>query len=1672
MKRYLAVILLVLPILGLANPISLVSETADMLILRFEMPEYQIEKYQFEGRDYDRIIMDEGSYSSEEGFPQIRVFSVPIAIPIDGHASAVIQSSNQSRIGGINLGPVPTMDLVDGEQIYHHKRDFAAYSRKDLHPASIMDLSEPAFVGDRRFVTLRIYPFQYAAGNQEIVVHDALEIAVSLAGSKSSNPDWMLSSNVIDQAADAFFINNASSKSWRKQRQRSSDYQPPEKSLNLISEIQIIVDAEGIYQVGYQDLKDLITEMTDSLGMDMSWDIDTVDPRRLELRDEYGQIPIHFVGENDGSFDRHDYFEFFGDRHYGDTGYYDDFTSENVYTLRLVDGYGARMVVENGGLINSNPLQYYLADAYQETVHFEQQLVSDKLGRGWTNFDPKFYKEDVWFWRRITAPNLEIVPIELEYPIDSRIRTTEAKIALHGLSYFDGIQQGQFDHEATIRLNEAMVNSHTWVGQTEKIFENRAPIINTFLRHGTNQVYISLPGNTVSGDREQVLLDYIQLTYWRQYRTSRDYMKFSKPSDRPNGLYQFELEGFSSPNVSVYKIGSSVFSNLQIEPFSVDGGAPWTVSMQDSVSSQAVRYYAVEESSKKRPKAFRLNIPSDLRNPMHAANVVVISPYEFMEAEGTMQLVDLWQSEEHSVKIVDVQDIYDEFNHGIVSAESIKDFLRYAYNNWGTPSLSHVILLGEGVADTRDNSSSRIYNKIPVRKTWTNKHGATASDNWYACIVGDDTIPDIVIARLNVWREDQILDYAAKAIQYRENLLTNRLWNSHLTFTAGGKIDDSHDIFSQQSERIRRKVVPKSYRVSRVYTSTQTVSSDYFGGTFNLKDAINSGTQFVQFMGHGGGRVWADYNLFNFNDVATLNNQAYPVFLSLACYASAFDTNGANSISEALVNTPNKGAIAALGFTGLGYLLQDEDWGLAFGEAAFQHDFPTLGEAHVFTLARFFTTTDSPAARYALTDGAAYIGDPLIRFNRPIDNQEVAAVNPNPSEGEVLQVQASFPQDVSAARLYIMNKNEKVVNVPYDLPVINGEFSAEYSIPANQGSYTNKILVAGYSPQKEYVGRAAYAVGRPAISHLDFVPQQPSYLDSTLFKAEIFSPNPIVDIYCTVRTDSLLSQGQWIINWVDLPMELSEEENVWITTQSLGRYGTAKELFFKYIMVDSEDNRYESALEFLQIAGPDLVLTDIVLDPGNTTLQLDIKSTNVGNAASIMTDLRLYYRHKGELGYTQFSTQDFEPLEVNEERWDSIDISGIPPGYYTLQARVNVMAAFAEWDFFVNTNNYISLDLPMNYHSIDAAGGTVSSIDGNLECIFPPGFVASGNLGVSVNSLAQILPNNQPDVLPTALQNPDPGSENQISVPYEIRILDSSLVDSLGFFEGARRIELSFSYLPPAPDAKEQKAQPNYKIYRYNSEYDKWVLHGGHISVADNTVSFEVNREGIFSVFNNADNRLPSVDVNVEDQEFTVGGYVAGNGIISLLLSDANGIDVIDDSIKLFLNGVEVPQADYVISINRENINRVPIKYQLALGRGNHELKVDCRDLNGNFMTREIQFIVNDRFDIVNIANYPNPVVGHAQDPRNDGRTRFTYILTDTADEVTIKVYTISGRLVRTFRNLPTGVGYHEYPRTVYAWDCTDEQGYTLANGTYFYKVVARKGGKKIEKTMKMAILR
>ena len=376
-----------------------------------------------------------------------------------------------------------------------------------------------------------------------------------------------------------------------------------------------------------------------------------------------------------------------------------------------------------------------------------------------------------------------------------------------------------------------------------------------------------------------------------------------------------------------------------------------------------------------------------------------------------------------------------------------------------------------------------------------------------------------------------------------------------------------------------------------------------------------------------------------------------------------------------------------------------------------------------------------------------------------------------------------------------------------------------------------------------------------------------------------------------------------------------------------------------------------------------------------------------------------------------------------------------------------------------------------------------SSLDDNLSVIFDSNLLSEQTI-FYINNLNFLEALNEPDIEAISML------DQHNSPAYEIGLFNEELLaDTLGHFPNNGKIALKFYYNPTDSLNQIWENEGNLYVYRWNKNFKKWIKMGGEIDVQNNFVFYETDRIGIYSIFRNNDRKPPEISANVEGQEFEhtqpilgEGGYVSQDGIISFLLTDTNGIDVIDHEISLTLsdglNVTEINKEDYTISLAPGHLISIPIKYSLNLDEGDYLLTLDCIDINGNYNSKTISFQVNKGLDIVNIGNYPNPVTSLTEDPNNEGRTRFTYVLTDKldiskGDKLKLEIFTVSGRLVKTFDlSEHAGIGYHELPRTALGWDCKDDDGFYLANGVYFYRFTAKKGGKTVIKTNKMAILK
>ncbi len=101
---------------------------------------------------------------------------------------------------------------------------------------------------------------------------------------------------------------------------------------------------------------------------------------------------------------------------------------------------------------------------------------------------------------------------------------------------------------------------------------------------------------------------------------------------------------------------------------------------------------------------------------------------------------------------------------------------------------------------------------------------------------------------------------------------------------------------------------------------------------------------------------------------------------------------------------------------------------------------------------------------------------------------------------------------------------------------------------------------------------------------------------------------------------------------------------------------------------------------------------------------------------------------------------------------------------------------------------------------------------------------------------------------------------------------------------------------------------------------------------------------------------------------------------------------------------------------------------------------------------------IEDGLSITELLSHPNPM---------ENKVTFCYSFTSDPDEVAISIYTIRGKRVRTIAGASARAGYNEE-----IWEAMDDDGKKLANGTYFYKMVAERDGRKVQKIGKLSILR
>ncbi len=216
----------------------------------------------------------------------------------------------------------------------------------------------------------------------------------------------------------------------------------------------------------------------------------------------------------------------------------------------------------------------------------------------------------------------------------------------------------------------------------------------------------------------------------------------------------------------------------------------------------------------------------------------------------------------------------------------------------------------------------------------------------------------------------------------------------------------------------------------------------------------------------------------------------------------------------------------------------------------------------------------------------------------------------------------------------------------------------------------------------------------------------------------------------------------------------------------------------------------------------------------------------------------------------------------------------------------------------------------------------------------------------------------------------------------------------------------------------------------------------------------------------------PKIELYMNDSSFVNGGITHADPVLLAVLRDINGINTAGNGIGHDLTAVLDGKTNQPVILNEyfesdlDTYKSGKIQYPWnSLSVGQHTLSVKAWDTHNNSSTRDIEFLVaeNAEMTIDHVLNYPNPFTTSTQ-------FYFEHNQPCQPLEVTIQIFTISGKLVKTIQTLVTNAGYRSEG---IIWDGRDDFGDRIGKGVYVYRLSAKNPeGKSVEKFEKLVLLR
>ena len=741
--------------------------------------------------------------------------------------------------------------------------------------------------------------------------------------------------------------------------------------------LKIPIGRDGLYRLTYDDLQ--------QAGFPI-----VAPPNSIQLFHRGVEHAIYVYGEGDGAFNSGDYIEFYGQQNDGtldSTLYalpsYQPHKHYNLYsdTTSYFLTYGA---------MSGKRMETFAASVQgvAESYHRAEKLLilkqSYSPGVDYGNVQKSVFDQgEGWMGPQIIQGR------EISYSLEGITETVPAagkpaiEILLTG--------RGEMPHKVEIYAGARLLSTISFEGYAS--YKHTQDLEWSDVDASGNVVIRVRVVGVVGADR--VSTNYIRLSFPQRFTMSGaektfyvkpnpgapSYLSIESP---PSGVRLFDVTERSS----VVKITAGL-----------------TTSLDAMVPSSASTHKILATAEVLKPVGMK-RVTFRQIDPARHDYVIITHPSLRTPAMGYLDPVKAYgeyralpEGGSFDTLILNIGQLYDQFNYGETSPRAIYQFMRFMTAAKGP---DYLFLIGKGL-DTnygylRNPSAFTAYRDLVPTS------GYPASDMAFTAGSNEGAVsPAVATGRLAANQPADVAAYLNK-VKEREALPFNSLRRKKILHLSGG-IEESEPIIFRDILRGFEPVAEDVHLGAQIQAIAKQ-STDV--KLINIAEEVNQGVGLITFFGHSAPNT-LDFDIGRVTDplMGYNNPEKYPFLLMNGCSAGSFFLNTAIP-GENWINTPDKGAVGFIGHSSYGLLLALQRYSSTFYEVAFSDSvFITkgIGKVQQEVSRRYIAKYGSSPSAVSHVQQMVLLGDPAVKIfgaEKPDYALEPAALSVSSFQGDAV----------------------------------------------------------------------------------------------------------------------------------------------------------------------------------------------------------------------------------------------------------------------------------------------------------------------------------------------------------------------------------------------------------------------------------------------------------------------------------------------------------------------------------------------------------------------------------------------------------------------------------------------------------------------------------------------